>query len=280
MNLKKLARKFDEEGYIIIPSYFARSKIEKLNTESARCYHSHLRRLNTGGLHRSPTGTAISPSQKEGFLNMIPEPRMPFWDPAIFCEGILIELLGLILNSKSFVLPFYTININVPGTSMQFPHRDFGVSFKEFSIPLPTHALVVNIPLTDFTQENGSTEIWPGTHRIHDDFMSFGENLTKRSAGMASLRANMPAGSVLIRDLRLWHRGTPNQSKDIRTMLSLVYTHDFLRHPLPNKLNQKLMDSFPKNARNLLRFIPIAGGKKDAEYSFGRFRKIPAWPIG
>ena len=28
--------------------------------------------------------------------------------------------------------------------------------------------MIIHIPLVDFTEENGSTEVWPGTHLITD----------------------------------------------------------------------------------------------------------------
>ena len=40
--------------------------------------------------------------------------------------------------------------------------------FPELGMALPVTRIVVNIPLIDFTLENGCTEIWPGSHLIVD----------------------------------------------------------------------------------------------------------------
>jgi hypothetical protein len=43
----------------------------------------------------------------------------------------------------------------------------------------------------------------------------------------------MPAGSMLLRDLRVWHRGTPNRSVRSRPNLALVYTRPWYRFEQP-----------------------------------------------
>jgi hypothetical protein len=48
-------------------------------------------------------------------------------------------------------------------------------------------------------------------------------DLGRRSAVLASVRVNIPVGSIVIRDLRLWHRGTPNRCDHARSMIALVY---------------------------------------------------------
>src|SRR5262250_417992 len=75
----------------------------------------------------------------------------------------------------------------------------------------------------DFTEENGSTEVWPGTHLIVDDGPEDGKALEGRAAQMASVRTNVPVGSLILRDLRTWHRGMPNDADHPRTMLAIVY---------------------------------------------------------
>ena len=55
-------------------------------------------------------------------------------------------------------------------------------------------------------------EIWPGgTH-----LMPSGIDVENISKVMHSEQVLMPAGSLLIRDARMWHRGTPNVSDEPR----------------------------------------------------------------
>ncbi len=81
--------------------------------------------------------------------------------------------------------------------------------------------------------ENGSTEVWPATHLIVDDELDEGVELDDRVGALASSRLNVAAGSVVLRDLRVWHRGVPNTSDHARSMLAVVYQRRWLgwRHP-------------------------------------------------
>ena len=76
--------------------------------------------------------------------------------------------------------------------------------------------MVVNVPVVDATPANGSTELWPGTHldttrALNDGDIKLPPAIEERlRAECKPLQPNVPAGSVLIRDMRLWHRGMPN----------------------------------------------------------------------
>jgi hypothetical protein len=40
-------------------------------------------------------------------------------------------------------------------------------------------------------------------------------------------------GSLLIRDIRLWHRGMPNRSDRVRHMLAMIHNVGWLQRPAP-----------------------------------------------
>ena len=70
--------------------------------------------------------------------------------------------------------------------------------------------MVVHIPLINFTNENGSTEVWPGTHLVTDHAETYRPEdggitgqLEERGLTMPSRRANMPANSTLIQNIHL-----------------------------------------------------------------------------
>ena len=92
--------------------------------------------------------------------------------------------------------------------------------------------IVMNILLVDFTEQNGGTEIWPGTHVVPDAFdaeMSAVEpsqapnHAENRGATRPSVRVHAPRGTIIVRDMRLWHRARHNRTSVPRPMLSLVY---------------------------------------------------------
>ena len=75
---------------------------------------------------------------------------------------------------------------------------------------------------------------------------------------MHSVRLTPRAGSVLLRDLRTWHRGTPNQSSAPRPNMSLVYTRPWYRFEQHQPtLPRSAYDALSESARRLFRFATI-----------------------
>lgn len=112
------------------------------------------------------------------------------------------------------------------------PQRQPVHSDADFAHPSHAFALVVNVPLVGMTPENGSTEVWLGTHdtSIADQEGAHGERASGRiKEALLEERRNLapplqpvvPKGSVIVRDLRLWHAGMPNYSNDVRVMLAM-----------------------------------------------------------
>jgi ectoine hydroxylase-related dioxygenase (phytanoyl-CoA dioxygenase family) len=83
------------------------------------------------------------------------------------------------------------------------------------------------------TPENGSTEVWLGTHAdtsLSDQEGAHGERASGRIKGplleerkkvRAPCQPVVKKGSVVVRDLRLWHGGCPNLSEVPRVMLAM-----------------------------------------------------------
>jgi hypothetical protein len=100
--------------------------------------------------------------------------------------------------------------------------------------------MIIHILLVDFTEENGGTELWPRTHIVPDAFeremspvapSQSPEHAEKRGAMMPSVRMHAPQGTVMVRDMRIWHRARHNRTSVPRPMLSLVYRS--VGSPLP-----------------------------------------------
>jgi len=107
-------------------------------------------------------------------------------------------------------------NANLPGSWYQPAHADGW---------LGTDFLVVNVPLGEVTEYNGSTEVWPRTHQEKLTVSQF--NAVRRQ----SVRLNSSPGDVVIRYSNLWHRGTPNRNSDVRIMLSLLVSRFYEKLP-------------------------------------------------
>ena len=125
----------------------------------------------------------------------------------------------------------YGNNTAWPNCSIQHIHRDAGHLFPDTPYVLPMTKAVINIPLVDFTEKNGATEVWPSSHLMVDRPEDNQLSLEKRVQSLASVRMLIPAGSLVIRDMRCWHRGMPNKTAQPRPMLALVYFRRFHHEP-------------------------------------------------
>ena len=130
----------------------------------------------------------------------------------------------------------------MPGVSRQPVHADDGHLWHDLETAHPPVQLVINIPTVDVSPENGSTEIWPGTH--HDLTITAGKDikipsdvLERRRSAVPPIQPTYGKGSVVIRDMRLWHAGMPNLTDRPRPMIAMVHvphwfaTEDTLRFP-------------------------------------------------
>ena len=87
--------------------------------------------------------------------------------------------------------------------------------------------------------ENGALEIWPGTHndvrsgdRVADGLLVPDEWLEARREDVPPVRVPLSKGSMLLRDGRLWHRGTTNSTAHARPMVAMLYNAWWFR-PYP-----------------------------------------------
>lgn len=154
--------------------------------------------------------------------------RLPFLDPEVFANPRVIRILDDVLWCD-YVLAIVAADVNLPGSGYQNVHQDY-----------PTPSISVNVPLVDFDDQNGPIQLWPRTHRagppsapepysmhIHS---SSEEQLRDLVSTVEPVSCYLRAGSALIRDHRLVHRGSPNRSHSPRPMLTLNY------FPLPPEL--------------------------------------------
>ena len=106
---------------------------------------------------------------------------------------------------------------------------------------------IANIPLCDFSTANGATEFWLGSHahtsredQVHveneDDlslypYSKIGWPIPRITANALEARRKIRPpvqpecrkGDIMVRDIRLWHAGMPNESNEHRIMLGLGY---------------------------------------------------------
>ncbi len=185
----------------------------------------------------------------------------PFIDESIIAHPFVLAVVERLLGEDS-VLHYFATNTSLPGGQKCQPvHADTTSMFgSRCTVNLPISNLVVNIPLVDTHENNGPMEIWPGgTHLLPDYWYGpKAPNKDKIAEHMHSVKALMPAGSIMIRDDRMWHRGTPNRSDQPRPNIAMIYAPaDRAPRNGSIQIPQETYHQLSERAKKLLRYEKI-----------------------
>jgi ectoine hydroxylase-related dioxygenase (phytanoyl-CoA dioxygenase family) len=165
-------------------------------------------------------------------MDQAPPPIKELMFKDVWCNPFAAAVLAAVLGPKP-VIHYANGNtaLQAPPDGRQPVHSDCEFEHPAF-FPF---ACVVNISLVDVTAENGGTEVWPGSHHVsvheahtlvdQDDEQSLTirpELLEQRRKHSPPIQAATKRGSLVIRDLRLWHAGMPNLTDEPRIMLAFV----------------------------------------------------------
>ena len=162
--------------------------------------------------------------REHGHLQQGPPPIPELVFSEVAMNAWVIRVCKDLFGSPS-KLTFYNGNTNCPGSVKQRLHMDGSHKNKSPDAPLPTSDVVVNICPSDATEHNGAVQVWPGSHKIRPASGAgwIPESQEGERAKIAPpIQALTEKGDVLIRDVRVWHRGVPNRSNQPRHMIALV----------------------------------------------------------
>ncbi len=180
----------------------------------------------------------------------------PFDHPLLYANPAILAVLTRVLGDDLALAGVGSADCE-PGAGYQPVHRDEPADlYREApGLSLPTYAVCVNIPLGDVHPVDGPMELWPGgTHCL-----PLPDRLEQVAAGMTSVQATITAGSVLLRDIRTWHRGTPNRSAAARSMLGYAYVRSWFRYHTcaPPRISAARWSALSERERSLLRYADI-----------------------
>lgn len=154
----------------------------------------------------------------------------------VWANPIAMAILRNVLG-PDLVCHYANGNTALQATGRQPVHADIDKPH-----PMYPFAYVLNIALCDVTAENGATEIWVGSHResnIDQHTSADGEQgltikpeiLKERRYHSPPIQPSTEKGSLMIRDVRLWHAGMPNGSDQPRIMLAFVVQPKWFQAP-------------------------------------------------
>ena len=163
-----------------------------------------------------------------GNLQQDPPPFPPYLFRDVLVNDAVIKVTKGILG-PGLKSAFYSGNTALPSPHRQPVHADSGQLWPNLTVAHPAYAIVVNVPLVDMSAENGVTEMWPGTHLDTSVVMQTGdikvsaEVLEARAKVEPPVQPTVKLGSIVLRDIRMWHAGMPNHSDSPRPMIAMIH---------------------------------------------------------
>ena len=232
-----LLAQYRADGIAILPEVLPQPLLERLRLAYLDALQAKVARLGLTPFESKnhvaegwgrPRFVPVGGNHDVNRWNMHLPSRAPFLDDRLLANSHAMEVVDSVLG-PSAVLAMMASDTPFPGAADQTVHQDALVS-----------RIAVNVALVDFTEENGPLEYWPGTHsrtpspdRFDPSPLAWSEDEVKRIVSeRPSKRLVVPAGTMIIRDHRILHRGTAHRGTEPRPMLSLLYfsAHDALPH--------------------------------------------------
>jgi Phytanoyl-CoA dioxygenase (PhyH) len=211
--LKEVMEAIETDGYAVLGGAVDPAVLDAMKPKLDEDTAELLRRGKWGGAGELPghLQQSMSRSKEHIYSEVVTNPLVIQVTAAILGEGVHSH--------------FYNGNTNMPGSKTQPLHRDSGHLWPD--LIHPTTSIVINVSPIDVTEENGATEIWPGTHRIAGGTRVTQEAEEARREVEPPVRAVSQKGDAVLRDIRMWHRGVPNNSTEGRHMIGMVHSKWF-----------------------------------------------------
>ncbi|MFD1677923.1 phytanoyl-CoA dioxygenase family protein [Alicyclobacillus fodiniaquatilis] len=240
-------------GYVVLEKVLPDEKISALHSAFCEGLENFIRKRGTEIYE-----TAKGFNEGTNHLGLFLPFAEPFNDSLVIEHPFALAIVDKILG-EDCNMTLFSSNTTLPGGRKCQPvHADYGSYFGDLChVALPITELVYNIPLVDVNERNAPMEIWPGgTHQLPDNMYGpRGVDIEALAAHMQSVKVHMPAGSILIRDARMWHRGTINHSSEPRPNIALMFS---ARRQTENiQIPQETYDNLSNRAKHLLRFQKI-----------------------
>ena len=220
-HLKQAIDAIREEGYIILGNIVPHEYLDCLNERMTQDSY----KIIDSNSDRWEGRRTI------GHLQQGAPPFVPYIFPDVVANPI-VEHVSITLLGEGAFNGFYNGNTNTPGSTQQSLHMDTGHLWPNLNPSHPAASVVVNIPMIDVTEERGAIELWPGTHLVGDVPLDEVAEEAQRKV-RPPVRGITEKGDILMRDMRLWHRGTPNLSNKHRHMIALVHYASWLHRGQP-----------------------------------------------
>ncbi|GAA5991732.1 hypothetical protein JCM11641_004846 [Rhodosporidiobolus odoratus] len=237
-NLQTALEALHRDGMVVLEDVVDHGALDKMNK---RMLEDTAKLVNLGD--KGPF------NYNRGNIQQDPPVEPSTFDASIFVNPLATSVTRAYLGGSP-TLAFLSGNTAVTDLESEGQPVHSDADFTHPEIPF---ACVINVGLVEMKPENGSTECWLGTHTPALSGLQVQEGLHgERASGRIKrdlLQARreerppfqpvVPKGSLVIRDLRLWHAGRPNYTPSPRIMLAAIHFAPWYRErmtiPLPSE---------------------------------------------
>jgi ectoine hydroxylase-related dioxygenase (phytanoyl-CoA dioxygenase family) len=244
--IRSWTEQFHRDGFLFLPNVLRPDHVEELKADLDRAVTETLKRFRS---HIELASRMFEHSE----ANL----RLFDLEPVVTLAERIIGDVTHVIHNNSFRSP-------VGGGGVGAWHQDdpphYLVTHGEppTNVRLPVLVFSVNYYLTDVDSiENGPTEIIRGSHLFgrpcppHIDAEKFRDRLVSCIG---------PAGSAVLCNSQVWHRGAPNTSDRVRYVTQVTYARRIVGHKYYPFMNYVMPEHVYRNAnerlRRLLGFLP------------------------
>jgi hypothetical protein len=241
MNIKESRERFHQDGFLVIPSVLSSTEIEQLKFDLDQKLKQKDRVKSRKIMKRMfETSTA----NLELFWK---EPIVSFAEQLIadngsisvdsYSKGIPSANETHVIHNNSFKILSGQEGLGGSGWHQDDTPHLISLDGKPLTnVKLPVLAFTCLYYLTDvLTVENGPTQIIPGSHL-------FGKHCDGNITGLENkiVSALGPAGTVVMFNNQVWHRGSKNQSDLTRIVTQVTYAKRLVGHKYSPFINYQL----------------------------------------
>ena len=212
--LPELLRQLDEDGYVILPSLLPPTQVRAIKDALAPYLRGEKMGRNDFEGYESERVYALL-AKSPVFADLAAHP-------------LVLDVCEHVLGPNFMLSACLAINTH-PGENAQPLH--FDDSFYRVPRPRPAYGVSAFWAIDDFTQDNGPTEIIPGSHKwgsdapvgvsFYDAFVNGKKVPVEDHPDLQQVI--MPAGSLMLTPGTLWHRGGANNSNGSRLAITPQY---------------------------------------------------------
>jgi ectoine hydroxylase-related dioxygenase (phytanoyl-CoA dioxygenase family) len=248
--------RFDRDGYLLLENVLPPDWVAELRADLDRALAEEGDKVRGAQLNIGLVTRMFERSAANlGLFDM--EPIATFAETLIGRDETRLGAEAVhVIHNNSFVTR--------PGGGITTWHQDDPAHFKvthgepPTNIRLPVLLFTANYYLTDVTtKEHGGTEAIPGSHL-------FGAEPPREIEGTeweAKVDPNTaPAGSVVMFNSQVWHRGGPNRTQQSRYLTQVSYARRIIGHKYFPFMNYQMPEHVYANAdarlKRLLGFLP------------------------